>query len=90
MLSGQLVSEIKRLGKANSEGQATLTYGDLIAGTDSLFEALLGTLLSAKKHKVYIFKSRTIKLTSLASCRWSVLNRRPSFKATMMMPSLRS
>lgn len=48
----QLVSEIKRIGKINTEGKTTITYGDLMVGTDHLFEALLGTLLSAKKHKV--------------------------------------
>lgn len=48
----QLASEIKQLGKINTEGKTTITYGDLMAGTDRLFEALLGTLLSAKKHKV--------------------------------------
>lgn len=56
----KLVSEIKRLGQANSEGKTTVTYGDLMAGTDRLFEALLGTLLSAKRHKMVSFEPESL------------------------------
>ena len=49
----QLVFAIKRLGEpAGDKGRTAVTFQKLIDGTSGVFEALLGTLLAAKKHQV--------------------------------------
>ena len=51
---GLLVTEIKRLGHSNSDGQFLVTFGVLFSDDKcaNLFEALVGTLRAAKKRKI--------------------------------------
>lgn len=46
------MKEIKRLGKQKEDGSVVVTFRELFEGTDGVFEALLGTLRTAKRHKV--------------------------------------
>ncbi len=49
-----LVTEIKRLGTPNKDGQYVVTFGTLFSDDKcaNLFEALVGTLRAAKKRKI--------------------------------------
>ncbi len=53
MVSLQLLAEIKQVGKTNREGKVQVLFRDLLEGRESESEALVGALLSARKHKVY-------------------------------------
>lgn len=53
LIPWQLVKEIKRLGKQKEDGSVVVTFRELFEGTDGVFEALLGTLRTAKRHKVH-------------------------------------
>lgn len=52
LFAPQLISEIKRLGRQNEQGQWKVEFGPLFEETANLFEALSGILKTAKKHKV--------------------------------------
>lgn len=49
-----LVTEIKRLGKQNADGQFVVTFGTLFSDDKcaNLFEALVGTLRAGKRRKI--------------------------------------
>lgn len=51
-LSPQLVHEIQRAGHEGPDGTIKVTFGELLDHSETKFEALLGTLLMARKHKV--------------------------------------
>ena len=48
----QLIGEIRKIGYKTPKGQLEVKFGLLLDQTEGLFEALLGTLLTARKHKV--------------------------------------
>jgi hypothetical protein len=48
----KLIEQIKAHGITDSNGYTSITFGRLQDKTDNLFDALLGTLLTARKHKV--------------------------------------
>lgn len=50
----KLIYEIKKIGYYSSNGQMEVKFGELLESTEGMFEALLGTLLTARKYKVYI------------------------------------
>ena len=56
----QLVKEINRLGKLKEDGSVVVTFRELFEGTDGVFEALLGTLRTAKRHKVCSFTRHSV------------------------------
>lgn len=54
-LSGfQLVQEIMRVGSVCENGKITVEYAKLQENTEGMFKSLLGTLISAKKQKVFL------------------------------------
>ncbi|KJE93906.1 hypothetical protein CAOG_04623 [Capsaspora owczarzaki ATCC 30864] len=59
---GLLKEEIKRLGAKNASGQYSVKYGVLFKDdrVANIFEALLGTLKSAKKRKIVDFKGEML------------------------------
>jgi len=54
------VKEIKRLGKQKEDGSVVVTFRELFEGTDGVFEALLGTLRTAKRHKIVSFDGEVL------------------------------
>lgn len=48
----KLIASIQELGKRNGSGQTEITFGELFVATQNRFEALTGTLRTAKKRKV--------------------------------------
>ena len=70
-LNPQLVKEINRLGKLKEDGSVVVTFRELFEGTDGVFEALLGTLRTAKRHKVCSFTRHSTPLqTFVAPLSW--------------------
>ena len=56
-----MIAAILRLGSPNGvEDQVEIKFGHLFAETQNEFEALTGTLRTAKKHKVVAFESETL------------------------------
>ena len=47
-----MIEQIKTYGQQNKENGVVIKFGVLQEKTDGLFEALLGTLLTARKYKV--------------------------------------
>ena len=48
----KLIEQIKRLGAQGDDGVWSVKFGLMFAKTGNIFEALSGTLLTAKKHQV--------------------------------------
>eukprot|EP00039_Didymoeca_costata_P013678 m.212005 g.212005 ORF g.212005 m.212005 type:complete len:938 (+) comp15844_c0_seq6:264-3077(+) len=55
----KLIAAIKEFGE-NNNGHWTVTYKALFDNTDDIFEALSGTLKTAKKHKVVKYESEVL------------------------------
>ena len=53
----QLITELQRLGTPNFNGQPQVTFGHFFEETSNIFEALSGTLNTARKLKVRVLFS---------------------------------
>ena len=49
----KLIDSIKELGRRGGDGKVEITFGELFQATQNRFEALTGTLRTAKKRKVW-------------------------------------
>lgn len=56
----KLINAIKSYGLEKDDGKYQVTYGDLYEPTQNMFEALTGTLRTAKKHKVVAFEAEML------------------------------
>lgn len=56
----KLIAEIIRLGQRNAAGQHTIAFGPLFEETGNIFEALSGTLVTAKKHGVVQYEGQLL------------------------------
>jgi hypothetical protein len=57
----KLITSIQELGKRNGSGQIEIPFGELFMATQNRFEALTGTLRTAKKRKVRGSGGRGVK-----------------------------
>ena len=48
------MQEISRVGRQCDDGKVMVEYGKLQESSEGVFEALLGTLLTARKQKVFV------------------------------------
>ncbi|EDQ85435.1 uncharacterized protein MONBRDRAFT_11965 [Monosiga brevicollis MX1] len=56
----KLIGEIQRLGTKNDSGKVEITYGPLFDATANTFEALSGTLKTAKKYDVVDYEGELL------------------------------